>query len=145
MRFEAHVAVARSLNRCAPMSWELWPLNFTVDFLRYLIPASIAFAVLWMWKWDALEHRRIQPRRPSRKAFAREFRYSIATAMIFATVGVATRDLAHAGVLHMYDHMPDRGWPYWCASVVLAIVIHDAYFYWMHRAMHHPRLFKLVH
>jgi lathosterol oxidase len=127
------------------MSWERWPLNFTVDLLRYLIPASIAFAVLWRWKWDALAHRRIQPRRPSRKAFSREIRFSIATAMIFATVGVAVNDLARAGVLHSYAHIADYGWPYWFASVALAILIHDAYFYVTHRAMHHPRLFKLVH
>src|SRR5438477_213207 len=28
------------------MSWELWPLNFTVDFLRYLIPAFVVALVV---------------------------------------------------------------------------------------------------
>ena len=124
---------------------ERWPLIFAIDALRYAIPASFAFLVFWTWKWEAFAHRRIQPRRPSTKAFRREIRYSISTAMIFATVGLATFHLVRAGVLRTYDHVADLGWPYWAASIVLAIVFHDAYFYWTHRAMHHPRLFKRVH
>jgi sterol desaturase/sphingolipid hydroxylase (fatty acid hydroxylase superfamily) len=129
-----------------PMSelFERWVGFFAVDALRYAIAASIAFAVFWMWRWDALEHRRIQARRPSRKALRREVRYSISTALIFSLVGLGTHQLVRAGVLDMYAHIDERGWPYWIISVALAIVIHDAYFYWTHRAMHHPWLFKHV-
>lgn len=122
-----------------------WPAFFAVDLLRYLVPASIAFAVFWMWRWEALVHRRIQRRRPSSKAFRREVRYSLSTALIFSLVGVATFQLARAGILHRYDHVSTYGWAWWAASIVLAIVIHDAYFYWTHRAMHHPLLFARVH
>lgn len=124
---------------------ERWPLLFAVDSMRYAIPASIAFIVFWQWKWDALAHRRIQRRRPSMKAFSREVRYSIATAMIFATVGVLTIHLGRTGHLRVYHPIAAHGWPYWVASIAIAIVVHDAYFYWTHRAMHHPRLFRLVH
>jgi Delta7-sterol 5-desaturase len=122
-----------------------WPSFFAVDALRYLIVASIAFLVFWVWKWEALAHRRIQKRRPSNKALRREVLYSMSTAVIFATVGLATFHLAQAGVLHMYGRVDDYGWPWWFASIAIAIVIHDAYFYWTHRAMHHPWLFKRVH
>lgn len=122
-----------------------WPMFFAVDALRYAIPASIAFTVFWLWKWDALEHRRIQPRRPSGKAFRREIRYSISTALIFSLVGLGTYHLVRAGMLRVYPRVDERGWIYWIASIALAIVIHDAYFYWTHRAMHHPWLFKHVH
>ena len=124
---------------------EQWLLLFAVDALRYAIPASIAFGVFWLWKWDALAHRRIQRRRPSRNAFHREIRYSISTAVIFATVGLVTSQLERAGYLRVYHSVDDYGWPYWAASIALAIVAHDTYFYWTHRAMHHPRLFPLVH
>ncbi len=124
---------------------ERWVGFFAVDALRYAIAASIAFAVFWMWRWEALEHRRIQARRPSRKALRREVRYSISTALIFSLVGLGTHQLVRAGVLDMYARIDDRGWPYWILSVGLAIVLHDAYFYWTHRAMHHPWLFKHVH
>jgi sterol desaturase/sphingolipid hydroxylase (fatty acid hydroxylase superfamily) len=124
---------------------ERWSLFFAVDALRYAIPASIAFAVFWHWKWDALAHRRIQARRPSRKAFSREIRYSISTAILFSLVGLGTYHLSQAGILRVYTDLGEYGWPWWFASVALAIVIHDAYFYWTHRAIHHPRLFGWVH
>ena len=122
-----------------------WPVFFAVDLLRYAIPASIAFAVFWVWRWDALEHRRIQRRRPSVKAFRREVRYSISTAVIFSAVGLATFHLVRAGVLHRYSDVATYGWAWWAASIVIAIVIHDTYFYWTHRAMHHPTLFARFH
>ena len=37
------------------------------------------------------------------------------------------------------------GWTYFLASVALIVLIHDTYFYWTHRLMHHPRLFRLMH
>jgi sterol desaturase/sphingolipid hydroxylase (fatty acid hydroxylase superfamily) len=122
-----------------------WPLFFTIDLLRYAIPASLAFAVFWMWRWDRLAHRRIQQRRPSRRTLRREILYSLSTAAIFATVGVVTFYLAHAGVLHLYRDVDMYGVPYLVASIAIAIVAHDAYFYWTHRALHHPLLFKRVH
>lgn len=122
-----------------------WPLLVAVDALRYAIPASTAFLVFWIWKWDALEHRRIQKRRPSRNAFRREVTYSISTILIFASVGLVTFHATRAGWLRLYHDVDRYGWTYATASVGIAIVIHDAYFYWTHRAMHHPKLFPLVH
>jgi sterol desaturase/sphingolipid hydroxylase (fatty acid hydroxylase superfamily) len=29
--------------------------------------------------------------------------------------------------------------------VALMLFVHDTYFYWVHRAMHHPALFKIFH
>lgn len=122
-----------------------WPVFFTVDALRYAIPASIAFAVFWLWKWDALAHRRLQRRRPSRKAFAREIRYSVSTALIFSLVGLGTYHLERAGIADIYSDLDAYGWPWWFASLALAILIHDTYFYWTHRAIHHRWLFARIH
>jgi sterol desaturase/sphingolipid hydroxylase (fatty acid hydroxylase superfamily) len=122
-----------------------YPTLVAVDGLRYAIPASLAFAIFWLWKWDALAHRRIQPRRPSRKAFAREIRYSISTTLIFAGVGWCIAGLVERGVFQVYTDVDTYGWPYWFASLAIAIVFHDTYFYWTHRAMHHPRLFRTFH
>jgi Delta7-sterol 5-desaturase len=122
-----------------------WPAIVAVEALRYAIPASIAFVVFWLWRWKALAHRRIQHRRPSRKALRREVRYSISTALIFSVVGLATFHLSRVGVLRKYEQLDSHGWAYWVVSIVLAILIHDAYFYWTHRAMHHPALFARFH
>jgi sterol desaturase/sphingolipid hydroxylase (fatty acid hydroxylase superfamily) len=38
-------------------------------------------------------------------------------------------------------------YPLWWlpVSVALSLVIHDTYFYWMHRLLHHKKIFKLAH
>ena len=44
-----------------------------------------------------------------------------------------------------YENITDKGWAYWWISVIAMIFIHDTYFYWTHRAMHHPSLYRYVH
>ena len=45
----------------------------------------------------------------------------------------------------IYTDFADYGWFYGAFSLALTIVLHDAYFYWTHRLMHHPRLFERFH
>jgi sterol desaturase/sphingolipid hydroxylase (fatty acid hydroxylase superfamily) len=44
-----------------------------------------------------------------------------------------------------YKDTSQHGWIYFWAAFPLMLLMHDTYFYWMHRVIHHPRLFKLVH
>jgi sterol desaturase/sphingolipid hydroxylase (fatty acid hydroxylase superfamily) len=45
----------------------------------------------------------------------------------------------------VYFNLSDHpGW--WLpVSVLLSLVIHDTYFYWTHRILHHPRFFRVAH
>ena len=45
----------------------------------------------------------------------------------------------------MYFEVSDHGWGWFMVSIVLALLVHDTYFYWTHRLMHLPRLFPLFH
>lgn len=114
------------------------PVIFTIDLLRYSITASLAFLIFWVWRKDRWEHRRIQTRRPSAKTMRREVLYSLSTVAIFTAVGFAVFHL------HLISTV-DRGFIWWLASIALAIVLHDTYFYWMHRALHTKLLFARVH
>jgi len=48
-----------------------------------------------------------------------------------------------AGVLHRFEG--SRGAAADLALLAALVIAHDAYFYWVHRAMHHPRLFRIFH
>jgi sterol desaturase/sphingolipid hydroxylase (fatty acid hydroxylase superfamily) len=39
----------------------------------------------------------------------------------------------------------EHGWPWFWLSIACTILLHDAYFYWTHRLMHHPKLFRYFH
>jgi lathosterol oxidase len=49
------------------------------------------------------------------------------------------------GYTQLYTNLTDFPLWYLPVSLVLSLVIHDTYFYWMHRLLHHRRLFKLTH
>jgi lathosterol oxidase len=45
----------------------------------------------------------------------------------------------------IYMHLQDHPWWWLVLSVALSLVIHDTYFYWMHRLLHHKKLFRWTH
>jgi len=65
--------------------------------------------------------------------------------VVFGAVGALTVALTKAGYTQMYWRIGKYGWDWLIASVVIAIFVHDAWFYWTHRLMHHRRLFRWFH
>lgn len=118
---------------------------FVVDAARYLLPATLAYVLLWIAfeRWSA--KRRLGPEAPSRAQMLREFRYSMLTVAIFALNGYGIYLMARAGVVEIYAEVADYGWAYWWASLALLVVAHDAYFYAAHRLLHRPWWFAHVH
>lgn len=120
--------------------------GITLDLaLRYLFFAGVAWLlgyVLFKGRWL---HRKIVPRLPESAEVRREFAYSMVSLLIFGVTGTATLLAGREGWTQMYWRVSDHGWAWFWLSIVCAIFIHDAYFYWTHRAMHHPRLFRVFH
>jgi lathosterol oxidase len=113
--------------------------------MRYAFAAGLAW-VLGYWllrkRWA---HRKIVPRWPGGAEVRRELGYSAMTVVVFGAVGATTIFAAMAGKTQMYFRIDAHGWGWFVASIFVAVVVHDAYFYWTHRLMHHPRLFRLLH
>ena len=71
--------------------------------------------------------------------------FSIRSIAIFATVALAQSLMSRAGAYPLTHVALQWGSVWFWPSLVLMIVGHDAYYYWTHRAMHDPRLFKAFH
>lgn len=124
---------------------QLWLAVFTFDTLRYLIGAGLVSLVLFRLLGAWSESRRIQKRRASRKDIWREVLYSLLTTSIYATVALFTIAAEEQGWLKIYASLGDySGW-YTALTLPLLLVLHDGYFYWAHRTMHHPALFRWAH
>ena len=117
----------------------------TVVFLRYLVLAGIAFFIFYLVKKHAWQFRKIQNRFPITKDYAREIGYSILTSFIFAGVGFAVFLTPFSAYTQVYYKVSDFGWGYLIFSVILTIFLHDTYFYWMHRLIHHKSVYKYIH
>jgi len=123
---------------------QFW-LLYAVLAARYVVIAGLAFILFYVLFSSRFSKRKIQALFPKRKDYVREVGYSFLTFFTFALVGVVLSSPAVLPHTRIYHNISDYGWGYLLLSVVLALCIHDAYFYWTHRLMHHPRLFKLFH
>ncbi len=113
--------------------------------LRYFFFAGLAWLLAYVLFRRIWAHRKIITRPPLGADIRREIALSVMTILIFGAVGAATVLARKAGYTQMYFRIENYGWPWFFASIAIAIFLHDAYFYWTHRLMHHPRLFRLFH
>lgn len=114
-------------------------------FLRYLFFAGSAYLLFWVFLKTALAHRRIQKAYPSASHVVREIGYSLSTVLIFGLVGAGLHFAERSHWTLIYRDFGERGLPYAALSLVLLLLLHDTYFYWAHRLMHHPRLYRWTH
>jgi sterol desaturase/sphingolipid hydroxylase (fatty acid hydroxylase superfamily) len=112
---------------------------------RYVLVAGLAWALGYVLFRKSWWHRKIVPRAPAAADVRRELRHSAMTLVIFGAVGAATYLIIRAGWTQLYYTLGPHGAAGFVASVGLTIVLHDTYFYWTHRLMHHPRLFRISH
>lgn len=115
------------------------------DAMWYGIMAGTAWLFFHVLFRKALRHRRIADRDPVAKQMGREILHSLRSLAIFGAVGGVIYFLAMSGLTQFYRPIDKHGWGWYFASIVLMVVLHDAYFYWTHRLMHHRRLFRLFH
>jgi sterol desaturase/sphingolipid hydroxylase (fatty acid hydroxylase superfamily) len=113
--------------------------------LRYVIWAGIAWLLgYWLFKrrWF---HRKIVARFPQSSEVWREVRYSALSMAIFGLVAAATVVASRHGYTQIYWTFSKYSWTWFWLSIVCTILLHDTYFYWTHRLMHHPKLFRWFH
>lgn len=114
-------------------------------FLRYALMAGTAYLLFYiLWK-NRFTARKIQEKMPRLPKIKGEVEHSLSTAFVFALMGVAIYFLRQSGHTHIYTDIREYGWIYLIFSFILLTIIHDTYFYWMHRLIHHPRLFAWIH
>ena len=126
------------------LEYGFWDL--LINSLIYLAVALPFFLVFWqIWK-HKFQHRRIHEKKRSNATIIKhELKYSAITLLIFATIDVLLFVAQSNGITKLYNQVSDYGWSYFVFSVFIMILLHDAWFYFTHRLMHHPKLYKYVH
>ncbi len=120
-------------------------LIFSIILFRYLILASLAYLVFYVIRRRAIFFRKIQRSLPLFNDYKREVLYSFSTAVIFSVMGYLFFFGPLSGYTHVYREISRFGWGYFTFSILLTLVVHDTYFYWTHRWMHRPAVFRYLH
>jgi sterol desaturase/sphingolipid hydroxylase (fatty acid hydroxylase superfamily) len=120
--------------------------NFLATFIFYIFIATPFFMIFWVYCREKYKNWRIQPKKRSTPQIIRyEIKYSIISIFIFTIVNASIYVASLKGYTQIYYHIREYGWPYFFLSFVLMMIIHDAWFYFTHVFMHHPKVFKHVH
>jgi len=113
---------------------------------RYFLLAGFAFILFYVILSKWVKHKKIQAKYPKASDYFREVFYSILTIAIFALVPLfLIHDEKVQPYTTYYKNISDHGWWYFGFAFIIMLFLHDTYFYWIHRLMHHPSIFRFVH
>ncbi|MFZ5748690.1 MAG: sterol desaturase family protein [Pseudomonadota bacterium] len=106
--------------------------------VRYLA-ASAGFALATRWRHPGLYAGR-------GRQIGREIAWSLVSAALYGVpAGIVAWGWQNRGWTRIYADV--HAWPLWYlpVSVLLYLFAHDAWFYWTHRWMHRPAVFRVAH
>jgi len=113
--------------------------------LRYFIIAGIAWLVWYKFFRRKIFYKKIQLKFPVLKDYTREIIFSVTTIFIFSAVPALLLYTPVKNYTQLYHEASEHGLLYFWLAFPLTLLIHDAYFYWVHRLMHHQKLFRYFH
>lgn len=119
--------------------------SISLNLLRYFGVAGFAFLIFYVIFKSRWSYWKIQQTFPKPNDYWREIIFSLITVIIFMIVAVIIFASPLRNYTLQYESIDVYGMGYWWLSIFLMILLHDTYFYWMHRMMHHPKIFKWVH
>lgn len=117
----------------------------SIVFIRYLLFAGIPYLYLYKLNRKKFSHKRIQKIFPKVIVIKNEIKNSFVTALIFAFFGLVIYYLKVENFTQIYTDINTYGMGYFFASIFIMLLLHDTYFYWMHRAVHHKKLYLIFH
>lgn len=113
--------------------------------LRYFLLAGFAFFICYVWLRKKITYAKIQPAFPKAADYRRELLNSLTTVIIFALVPSLLLLTPLRQYTQFYTGAYSLGKGYFWFIFPVIFLIHDTYFYFIHRLMHHPRLFNFFH
>ena len=124
---------------------QLSAILFVAIFLRYLLVSGAYHYVFFVRLRARLGQRILNPTPKQRTQLWMEIRRSALTSIIFAVAGTGMVVLWQRGYTTIYTEWSDYPWWWVPLSAILALFLHETYYYWLHRWMHRPKIYRLVH
>ena len=124
--------------------FEFWLREAGGTVKDYFVFAGSTFIIFYIILKKPMWFRKVQKRLPKYTDYGRDIFYSMVSVTIFATTALMTFYFFKDSTNVYYDFL-DHSVGYYIFTWVWMFFLHDTYFYWMHRLMHQPQLFKYVH
>ncbi len=116
----------------------------SLSSMRYALTSGVFFMVFYIVFKTQLTHLKIQSKYPLNKDLKREIKYSIFTLLVFSLSMLIPLNHYVRPFTFIYTYVSDFGIFYFLFSCLALVILHDAYFYFTHRLLHH-KWFKRFH
>ncbi len=118
---------------------------FAVVVGRYFLLSGLFYAIFYVWFPGKWKNRKITQRNYEPGQFREEIIRSTITAIIFGFSGALLLLLWQKGYIQLYEDI--HAYPLWWmpVSLIIALILQETYYYWLHRWMHIPSVFRIVH
>jgi lathosterol oxidase len=129
-----------------PQYIKVFLISFAAILLiYYLLPAWLSYMILNRWNKEKWKKNKIQPISPDKASIKHEIAWSLSTVLIFSLLATTGIYWINQGYTRVYFSIQEKGWLYLVISFLIYLVLHDTYFYWIHRFMHWRPVFKWIH
>jgi len=118
---------------------------FLMVVIRYFILAGGFYLYFYIWSPKKWQNRKINQKPHTNKQFWYELKYSVLTSLLFALIGALTAIAWQKGYTAIYTDFNEYGIWWFLASIALGMLIHETYYYWLHRWMHIPVVYRKIH
>lgn len=106
----------------------------------------LAYFLVWKKFKKRLVNWRIQIKeRVNNKQIKRELKNSLYTLLVGATFSSVVIFLSTKGYTKIYINSSDYHVFFSLAGFFILLLIDDTWFYWSHRLLHHPKIYKYIH
>lgn len=120
--------------------------GFAGQGVVYFGVVGLLFLVLWRWRAERFRGARIQARnRVDGMQLAFEIKHTLVVLLIGTATATAISLLYASGHTRLTTDPDSLGWAVIVATFIALIALNDVWFYFWHRLLHHPRLFRYVH
>lgn len=116
-----------------------------VVFFRYVLVAGSFYLLFYRFLRQQFVHRKISLRLRKPGQSWREVKWSAWTSLAFGVAGAGMLLAWQQGYTRIYSQIDAYGYFWLPASLLIAMLVHETWYYWLHRWMHRPRVFRIVH
>jgi len=118
---------------------------FAVVVGRYFLISGVFYLAFYVWQKEKWKPRKVSQRTYPPQQFRKEIIRSTLTSILFGLSGALLLLMWQKGVARIYEDI--HAYPLWWmpVSLAIALVLQETYYYWLHRWMHHPSVYRVVH
>ena len=126
-------------------TWGQVAFVFILSVVRYLVIGGLAFLFFYVLLKNKALFAKIQKKWPAKADYYREIFYSLLTFLIFSVTPLVLNNQYIKPYTTIYRDIHQHSMFYFWMVFPMMLIVHDTYFYFAHRIMHHPKLFSFFH